>query len=101
MLKRFNHVAIVVPDLDDASKKYKNVLRAKVSKPFDYLEHGQTDGLNSSLLDLKTSDDVFIKNMLWEKWDAHEFLDRNHLNIDGRQKMCGILAPVIDSILIG
>ena len=68
---------------------------------FDYLEPGQTDGLNSSLLDLKITDDVFIKNMLWEKWDAHEFSDRNHLNIDGRQKMCGILAPVIDSILIG
>jgi len=67
----------------------------------DYLEPGQTDGLNSSLLDLKISDDVLIKNMLWEKWDAHEFLDRNHLNSDGRQKMCGILAPVIDSILIG
>lgn len=68
---------------------------------FDYLEPSQTDGLNSSLLDLKITDDVFIKNMFWEKWDAHEFLDRNHLNIDGRQKMCGILAPVIDSILIG
>ena len=67
----------------------------------DYLEPGQTDGLNSSLLDLKISDDVLIKNMLWEKWDAHEFLDRNHLNSDGRQKMCGILAPIIDSILIG
>lgn len=68
---------------------------------FDYLEPSQTDGLNSSLLDLKITDDVFIENMFWEKWDAHEFLDRNHLNIDGRQKMCEILAPVIDSILIG
>ena len=83
-----------------------NVKVVLVSAPrnpmiFDYLEPGQTDGLNSSLLDLKISDDVFIKNMLWEKWNAHEFLDRNHLNSDGRQKMCGILAPVIDSILIG
>ena len=68
---------------------------------FEYLEPGQTDGLNSSLLDLKLSDDVFVKNMFWEKWEAHDFLDRNHLNGDGRQKMCGILAPMIDSILIG
>ena len=67
---------------------------------FEYLEAGQTDGLNSSLLDLKLSDDVFVKNMFWEKWEAHDFLDRNHLNSDGRQKMCEILAPVIDSILI-
>ena len=68
---------------------------------FEYLEPSQTDGLNSSLLDLKLSDDVFVKNMFWEKWEAHDFLDRNHLNGEGRQKMCGKLAPVIDSILIG
>ena len=37
MLTRFNHVAIVVPDLDEATKKYKDVLNANVSKQFDYL----------------------------------------------------------------
>jgi len=81
----------------------KVVLVAAPRNPmiFEYLESGQTDGLNSSLLDLKLSDDVFIKNMFWEKWETHDFLDRNHLNGDGRQKMCGILAPMIDSILIG
>ena len=40
MITKFNHVAIVVPNLDEAAEKYKNVLGAKVSKPFDYLEHG-------------------------------------------------------------
>ena len=40
MLKRFNHVAIVVPDLDDASRKYKDVLNASVSDVYDYAEHG-------------------------------------------------------------
>ena len=40
MLKRFNHVAIVVPDLDDASRKYKDVLNASVSDVHDYAEHG-------------------------------------------------------------
>ena len=81
----------------------KVVLIAAPRNPmiFDYLEPSQTDGLNSSLFDLKLSDDVFVKNMFWEKWDAHDFLDRNHLNGDGRVKMCGILAPEIDSILIG
>ena len=81
----------------------KVVLVAAPRNPmiFEYLEPGQTDGLNSSLLDLKLSDDVFVENMFWEKWEAHDFLDRNHLNGDGRQKMCGILAPMIDSILIG
>ena len=32
MLTRFNHVAIVVPDLDEATKKYKDVLNANVSE---------------------------------------------------------------------
>ena len=36
MLKRFNHVAIVVPDLSEASKKYKDVLNANVSKVYNY-----------------------------------------------------------------
>ena len=40
MLKRFNHVAIVVPNLDEASKKYKDVLDANVSDVHDYAEHG-------------------------------------------------------------
>ena len=81
----------------------KVVLVAAPRNPmiFEYLGPGQTDGLNSSLLDLKLSDDVFVENMFWEKWEAHDFLDRNHLNGDGRQKMCGKLAPMIDSILIG
>ena len=40
MITKFNHVAIVVPDLDEAAQKYKIILGAKVSKSFDYLEHG-------------------------------------------------------------
>ena len=40
MLTRFNHVAIVVPDLEAASKKYKDVLNANVSEVFNYSEHG-------------------------------------------------------------
>ena len=68
---------------------------------FDYLEPGQTNGLNSSLVNLTISDNVLVENMFWDKWDGHEFLDRNHLNHNGRQKMCEILAPKIDSILTG
>ncbi len=42
MITKFNHVAIVVPNLTEASDKYRNVLGAQVSKPFDYPEHGVT-----------------------------------------------------------
>ena len=40
MITKFNHVAIVVPDLNDAKNKYKEVLGAKVSEICDYVEHG-------------------------------------------------------------
>ena len=40
MLKKFNHVAIVVPNLEEASNKYKDVLNANVSKIFNYDQHG-------------------------------------------------------------
>ena len=40
MLTRFNHVAIVVPDLEKAKRKYKDILQANVSEINDYEEHG-------------------------------------------------------------
>ena len=40
MITKFNHVAIVVPDLNAAKKKYKEVLGANVSEIYDYAEHG-------------------------------------------------------------
>ena len=66
---------------------------------FDYLEPGQTDGLNSSLQNLTISDQVIVENMFWDSWNSEEFLDRNHLNNAGRERMCQILAPKIDSII--
>ncbi len=40
MITKFNHVAIVVPNLDEASKRYRDVLGANVSEISDYQEHG-------------------------------------------------------------
>lgn len=42
MLGRLNHVAIAVPDLESAVRKYRNVLGAKVSEPQALPEHGVT-----------------------------------------------------------
>jgi hypothetical protein len=50
---------------------------------------------------LTSGDDVIVENMFWEIWNKDEFLDRNHLNTNGRQKMCEILTPKIDTILTG
>ena len=42
MLKRLNHVAIVVPDIKEASKVYKPNFNANISEPKSYPEHGVT-----------------------------------------------------------
>ncbi|MBV9518970.1 MAG: methylmalonyl-CoA epimerase [Hyphomicrobiales bacterium] len=42
MIGRLNHVAIAVPDLAAAAKKYREVLGAAVSEPKELPEHGVT-----------------------------------------------------------
>lgn len=42
MLDRLNHVALVVPDLDAASERYRNTLGATVSEALELPEHGVT-----------------------------------------------------------
>lgn len=42
MIGKLNHVAIVVPDLDAASRTYRDTLGARVSAPEDLPEHGVT-----------------------------------------------------------
>lgn len=42
MIGRLNHVAIAVPDLDEATASYRDTLGARVSAPVDLPEHGVT-----------------------------------------------------------
>ncbi|MDJ0927096.1 MAG: methylmalonyl-CoA epimerase [Gammaproteobacteria bacterium] len=42
MIGKLNHVAIVVPDLTDAARIYRDTLGANVSAPEDLPEHGVT-----------------------------------------------------------
>ena len=42
MIGRLNHVAIAVPDLKQASEKYRTVLGAEISEPLPLPEHGVT-----------------------------------------------------------
>ncbi len=42
MIGRLNHVAIVVPDLNAAARRYRDDLGAKVSDPIDLPGHGVT-----------------------------------------------------------
>ena len=40
MITKFNHVAIVVPDLQEAAEKYNKILGGKVSDVHNYIDHG-------------------------------------------------------------
>ena len=40
MIGQVNHIAIAVPDLDVAARRYREVLGAKVSEPQSLPEHG-------------------------------------------------------------
>lgn len=42
MIGKLNHVAIVVPDLDQAAGTYRDTLGARVSEPVDLPDHGVT-----------------------------------------------------------
>ncbi len=42
MIGRLNHVAIAVPDIDAATRLYRDILGAQVSEPLDLPEHGVT-----------------------------------------------------------
>lgn len=42
MIGRLNHVAIAVPDLEQAVAQYRDVLGARVSEAVDQVEHGVT-----------------------------------------------------------
>ena len=42
MIGKLNHIAIAVPSVSKATKKYKNILGAKISKPKKLVEQGVT-----------------------------------------------------------
>ena len=72
MIGRFNHVAIAVPDLEAAAKKYREVLGAKVSAPQQEPGHGVT----VVFVELPNTK-VELLHPLGEKSPIKSFLDKN------------------------
>jgi len=72
MIGKLNHVAIVVPDLEAATKTYRDVLGAKVSEPLALPAHGVT--VVFVLLD---NTKVELLNPLGEASPIQGFLDKN------------------------
>jgi methylmalonyl-CoA/ethylmalonyl-CoA epimerase len=72
MIGRSNHVAIAVPDLEAAAKKYREVLGAKVSTPQPEPDHGVT----VVFVELPNTK-VELLHPLGEKSPIKGFLDKN------------------------
>ena len=72
MIGRFNHVAIAVPDLEAATKKYRDVLGAKVSEPQPEPDHGVT----VVFIELPNTK-VELLHPLGDKSPIKGFLDKN------------------------
>jgi methylmalonyl-CoA/ethylmalonyl-CoA epimerase len=72
MIGRFNHVAIAVPNLEEAAQKYRQVLGAKVSEPQPVPEHGVV----VVFIELPNTK-VELLHPLGEKSPIKGFLDKN------------------------
>ncbi len=72
MIGKLNHVAIAVPDLDAATKTYRDVLGAKVSEPHAIPAHGVT----VVFVQLDNTK-VELLNPLGENSPIQGFLDKN------------------------
>ena len=69
----------------------------------EYLENGQWDGFNETVLTFSQYDGVTLFDQTWTKntWNHDDFYDRNHLDDDGREKYCELVIPTISEILNG
>ncbi len=72
MIGKLNHVAIAVPDLEAATKTYRDVLGAKVSEPLALPAHGVT----VVFVQLENTK-VELLNPLGEKSPIQGFIDKN------------------------
>ena len=72
MIGKLNHVAIAVPDLQAASRTYKDVLGAEVSEPMDLPEHGVT----TVFIHLPNTK-IELLHPLGEKSPISKFLEKN------------------------
>ncbi len=72
MIGRLNHVAIAVPDLEQASALYRDTLGAQVSEPMDEPDHGVT----TVFIELPNTK-IELLHPLGENSPIQTFLDKN------------------------
>lgn len=72
MIRRLSHVAIAVPDLQEATKRYRDGLGTEVSEPLVLPDHGVT----SAFIDLENTK-IELLEPLGEESPIAGFLRRN------------------------
>ena len=88
MIGKLNHVAIAVPDLEAATRTYRDVLGANVSEPQPVPAHGVTV-VFVKLANTK----IELLNPLGEKSPIQAFLDKNPAG--GIHHICYEVADII------
>lgn len=72
MIGKINHIAIAVPDLESASKTYKDILGANVSNPVAMPDHGVT----TVFVELPNTK-IELLEPLGSDSPIHKFLEKN------------------------
>ena len=90
MIGKLNHVAIVVPDLETASAKYRDTLGASVSEPVDLPDHGVT----TVFVELPNTK-IELLHPLGDASPVAAFLERNESG--GVHHLCFEVDDIIDA----
>ena len=92
MIGRLNHIAIAVPDLAEAARRYESVLGAKVHAPQDEPDHGVT----VVFIDLPNTK-IELLHPLGENSPIAAFLEKNPSG--GMHHMCFEVDDINDAAL--
>ena len=91
MIGRLNHVAIAVPNLRNAINVYKNIFRARVSKPLRLKEHGVTTAFVSL-----PNTNIELLEPLGKESPVEKFINNNKLG--GIHHICYEVGSIKESI---
>ena len=72
MIGKLNHIAIAVPNINEAAEQYRNIFGAKVSEPVEQPDHGVT----TIFIDLGNTK-IELLQVLGEDSPIEKFMDKN------------------------
>ena len=72
MIGKLNHIAIAVPNINEAAEQYRSIFGAKVSEPVEQPDHGVT----TIFIDLGNTQ-IELLQVLGEDSPIEKFMDKN------------------------